>query len=273
MAQPGFVAQESYAVTSTEPDMINGSQTFSSTTVSVSTADSKSTVFVDTTAKATEVLDTTYQTLAPVQDSTVVHETFIREKVEEVQPVIHREVVEPEIHRVIAPVMEHEKKQVLISEKNLGEIVKETYVEAPSAEVVARLDTALDVSTVDVKASSTTVELKPIVIEHHVKQVIEEIQPVIHRTIEEPELIREKVDIYETVVKAPKVFEERREVVYRDFSSTSSTSTISGQTFTTAHPIEESLFEKDQTFGNFGSKQVHTTTFESSKHLDSKSAF
>jgi len=254
--EPSTYHQETFVQSSTEPDLISGSTKFTSNTISVNTADSKSTVFVDTTATATEMLDTTYQTLAPVQDTTVVHETFIREKVEEVQPVIHRQVVEPEIHRVIAPVMEHDKKKVLISEKNLGEIVKETYVEAPSAEIVASLDSALDVSTVDVKSSATTVELKPIVIEHHVKQVIEEIQPVIHRTIEEPELVRERVDIYETVVKAPVVYNEQRQAVFRE----TTTSSISGQSFTSEKASwEEKQFSKSSADSTFYTSSVGTT--------------
>jgi len=209
---------------STAPDLLGGMQNMNvSDTVAVSTADTKSTVYVDTTLQATEVTNTSYETLAPVTDTTVVHETVIREKVEEVQPVIHRQVVEPEIHRVIAPIMEHEKKQVFISEKNLGEIVKDTVVEQPNAELVSRMDTPMDASTIDIKSNSTVVELKPIVIEHHVRQVIEEIQPVIHRTIEEPELVKERVDIYETVVRAPVVYEEKREVIYRDASTSTST--------------------------------------------------
>jgi len=170
--------------------------------------------------KASKVTSTVDTSTPLVVDTAIVHETHVREKLEEVQPVIHREIIEPEIHRVIEPIDEHQIKQTIHTDKNLNAIVKDTVVESLSNNIINQLDTPLDISTVDVKNLNKVIEKPPIIIEHHVKKIIEEIQPIIHRTIEEPEIIHENLDIYETVVRAPILVEETKKVAHVEFSPT-----------------------------------------------------
>jgi len=153
-----------------------------------------------------------------VEKTPVVHETIITEQVEEIQPIIHREIEQPEIHRVTQPFFERIFRGTAVSEKELNAEYRADVVAAPSADFIAKRDAVGDRSSVDYTSTKTVIEKEPIIYEHRIRSIIEEIQPIIHREVVQPEVVKETLNIYEKYIEAPIIIEETREpkIVYTD---------------------------------------------------------
>jgi len=145
-----------------------------------------------------------------IEKAPVVHEIFRTQIVEEIQPVIHREIEQPEIHRVVQPVFEKKVEETDVKEVKMESQYKEAVITKPSADFIAKRSQPQGENTIDFQATKTVIEKQPIIYEHKVKTIIEEVQPVIHREVVKPELIKERIDIYEKYVEAPIYVEETR---------------------------------------------------------------
>jgi hypothetical protein len=66
-----------------------------------------------------------------VEKAPIVHETIRHERLEEIQPIIHREIEQPEIHRVTQPLFEKVLRDTFVSEKNLESEYRADFVEKP----------------------------------------------------------------------------------------------------------------------------------------------
>jgi len=144
----------------------------------------------------------------------VIHEKIKREEVEEIQPVIHRELDKTEIRQITQPYMEKEVKPVQFHESIL-----------PAEERAAILPASMEVPREKFEnltefegVERRRVEKTPIIVETIKKHIIEEVQPIIYKEIHEPHVIKLTKPIYEKIVEAPVLFKERmpmRETAYR----------------------------------------------------------
>lgn len=133
----------------------------------------------------------------------VVKEKVVHEEIEEVQPVIEREVEQTEIQQIIVPTEEHEKRVFEHEEHGgLPTETRETRGEF-SQDEMDRQRIAVQPEHVEENVGGTRVVNQPIVKENVKTRVVEEIQPVIERTIEETHVHHVEQPIIEHHVAAP----------------------------------------------------------------------
>jgi len=171
---------------------------------------------MDTSADITTLKAATVDTIARAP---VIDETIIKEEKEVIQPVIHREIERTEIHHVIQPVYQEEVVPTKIHERTLAPEYKEDIRAASAPMMLEKLQqsSALErpeIISTTAAARVETVVNEPIVHEIIKPHIIEEVRPVIHRTVHEPHIIRERKDIYEKIVEAPTEVVETREPIY-----------------------------------------------------------
>lgn len=134
----------------------------------------------------------------------VIHEKIKREEVEEIQPVIHRELDKTEIKLITQPLLEKEIKPVQFHESILP-AEQRSPILPPSTEIPReQFQNMTEFEGVERKV----VEKAPIIVETIKKHIIEEVQPIIYKEIHEPHVIKITKPIYERVVEAPVVFRE-----------------------------------------------------------------
>jgi len=161
-----------------------------------------------------EATETTEDPLVHVETrerGPVVKEHIQPKEIEEIQPVIHREREKTEIIEVTKPIIEREVLPTTISEKTLPAETRPTIFHEESEQFKQRYKHATEKYKASVEVAPTereVIEKPPIVKEHVVRKVIEEIQPVIYREITEPHITREVKPIYEKVVDEPTLVEK-----------------------------------------------------------------
>jgi len=166
---------------------------------------------------AAEITTLKAATVDTISRAPVIEETVIQENREIIQPVIHREIEKTEVRHVIQPVYQDETAATQMEERTLpaeyrGEIrVTPNYAETLQA--ANHSSQATIISTAGA-TQTTTVVNQPIVHEIIKPHIIEEVQPVIHRTVHEPHIIHERQDIYEKIVEPPTEIVETREPIY-----------------------------------------------------------
>lgn len=152
------------------------------------------------------------RTVAPVEK-----ETIRQHKQEEVQPVIEKEVDQTEIQQVILPVEEHKEAvihhdEIALDAENrtshdeAGKLEATRKYEEQQAAIAAEHGTRVEEAVGD----SEVVTKEPIIHETVNKHVVEEIQPVIERTIDEVHVNHIRQPIYEHHEAAPIVHEPVR---------------------------------------------------------------
>jgi hypothetical protein len=144
----------------------------------------------------------------------VVHEKIRREEVEEIQPVIHRELDRTEIRQITQPFLEKEVKPVQVHESILPAENRAPILPASSEIPREKFENLTEFEGVERRR----IEKTPIIVETVKKHIIEEVQPIIYKEIHEPHIIKLTKPIYEKIVEAPVVFKERlpiRETAYR----------------------------------------------------------
>eukprot|EP01113_Clastostelium_recurvatum_P014674 TRINITY_DN17_c0_g1_i11.p1 TRINITY_DN17_c0_g1~~TRINITY_DN17_c0_g1_i11.p1 ORF type:complete len:763 (-),score=249.75 TRINITY_DN17_c0_g1_i11:63-2351(-) len=154
----------------------------------------------------------TVHTFAPVQ--TIMHQAAVHEvvkptQVEEVQPVIHRQIEKTEVHQVTQPILERNVLPTQVSDRVLPTQVKPDVVlggPAPSM--------AVEQSSRVVENTQHTTVVKPALVQEVIRpHIIEEIQPVVYREVTAPSLIRETQPISERIHEAPIVTREIRQPI------------------------------------------------------------
>jgi len=155
-------------------------------------------------------------TVDTVSRAPVIDETIIQEQREIIQPVIHREIEKTEIRHVIQPVYQEETTATQIHERTLPAEYRGEFRAGPDVleTLNASATTQPTVVSTTAAAQVTTVVNEAIVHEIIKPHIIEEVQPVIHRTVHEPHIIHERKDIYEKIVEAPVEIIETRAPIY-----------------------------------------------------------
>jgi len=144
----------------------------------------------------------------------VVHEKVIPFEREEIQPIIHRDREKTEIVQVEAPSYQTEVRPIMIHEAQLpAERKADVRASTKESDLKYQEFGQMYHSTTERAATQhKVIQRTPIIEEHVRKTVIEEVQPVIHKEVIEPHIIRENLPIYEKVVEAPTVTRVIREM-------------------------------------------------------------
>jgi len=135
----------------------------------------------------------------------VVKEHIHQHEREEIQPIIHREREKTEVVQMTRPIREREVQATVVEKRMLPAETKPTIVQENSQferdynANVNRYKSSVDVDPVE----HETIEKPAIIHEHLTRRVIEEVQPVIHKDVTVPTLIKETQDIYEKIIEAP----------------------------------------------------------------------
>jgi len=150
------------------------------------------------------------------QQPPLIHQTAVKEvvkpiQVEEIQPVVHRQIETTEIHQVKQPIYERNVLPTQVQDRVLPTTVKPDVVfggrppamiEEPSTRVVE-----------NVQASTIT---KPAIVEETFRpHIVEEIQPVVFRETVAPSVVREVQPINERIIQQPVVIQETRQPIYQ----------------------------------------------------------
>eukprot|EP00026_Physarum_polycephalum_P012891 Phypoly_transcript_13238.p1 GENE.Phypoly_transcript_13238~~Phypoly_transcript_13238.p1 ORF type:complete len:343 (+),score=63.75 Phypoly_transcript_13238:94-1029(+) len=148
----------------------------------------------------TPVLEVHDVTKATITKPPIIHEYVVPEYTKIVQPVIHKEIVKTEVRQITQPIYEEVTRAVRIHENELSHDVKENLAKEsiPFDEILKRNESAEPkIFTNYAPAITKKVILQPIIYENVITEVIEEIQPIIHRTVHETHIIKKKEIIHE----------------------------------------------------------------------------
>jgi len=197
--------------------------TTSTTNSTTTTVGTEQVVSGYTAAVAPQVM---FQERAPI-----IHEKIMREEVEEIQPIIHRDHERTEIHQVTQPIVEESVRAVEIVQKELPSQVRATVIAGPqyvaSTEVVQ--------NTVQYQQDHKVVEKPPIYMESEHRTVIEEVQPVLYKEILQPSLVKETLPIYEKIIEPFVLYHETRPVQYLGATATSTATTTATAGMVSGH--------------------------------------
>jgi len=155
---------------------------------------------------------TTSSTALPttvIQDPAVVKETIRERELEEVQPILHREVEQPIIKKVTAPMSETRN----IAEEQIYVRAAPEFREISAGGLLPEQQALLAQRELPESQRFVTREnvVLPTKVQEVVKEkIIEEVQPVIYREVNVPRTIHVEKDIYEKQVLPPRVVHEVR---------------------------------------------------------------
>ena len=172
------------------------------------------TTVVDTSAEITTMKAASVDV---VERAPVIEETIIQEQREIIQPVIHREIEKTEVRHVIQPVYQEETVPTQIHERTLAaEYRGDIGASVNTLETLKAASASSQPSLIStVGAAQTTTVVNDAIVHEIIKpHIIEEVQPVIHRTVHEPHIIHERKDIYEKIIEAPVEIVETRAPIY-----------------------------------------------------------
>eukprot|EP01113_Clastostelium_recurvatum_P051127 TRINITY_DN985_c0_g1_i1.p2 TRINITY_DN985_c0_g1~~TRINITY_DN985_c0_g1_i1.p2 ORF type:complete len:431 (-),score=129.31 TRINITY_DN985_c0_g1_i1:69-1361(-) len=151
--------------------------------------------------------------MAPVVEqrahAAAVHEVVKPTQIEEVQPVIQREINRTEVHQITQPIYEQavlptQVQDVMRPTQVRQDVVRGNQYVAPMHEQSSRVVQQVQRETI----------MKPAIIEEVVRpRIIEEIQPVIYRENIQPTIIRETQPIQEHIIEQPVIYRETRAAV------------------------------------------------------------
>jgi len=172
-----------------------------------------------------EIITLRAATVDTITRAPVIDETIIQEEQEIIQPVIHREVEKTEVRHVIQPVYQDTTTATQVHERTLpAEFRAEVDESDGLLESMQQANTISQPTIVSTTASQTTTVVNEAIIHETIKpHIIEEVVPVIHRTVHEPHIIHERKDIYERIVEPPVEFVETREPIYDKTGNTTLT--------------------------------------------------
>src|SRR5262249_23740931 len=134
----------------------------------------------------------------------VVHEKHRIEEVEEIQPVVHREIEKTEIHQITEPIVDNEIAPIIVEEQTLPLDIRPTIIvtQEYSFETIDLLSSLRiprsteEENTIEVDKSHATVVMPTMIHEVEKKKIIEEIQPIIYKEVLQPVIIRKTQPIF-----------------------------------------------------------------------------
>jgi len=153
-----------------------------------------------------------------IERPAVIHEKLFPVEREEIQPIIRREREKTEILQVEQPMYESEIKPTVVHDIQLPTLVKPELVESrvEVQKIVEQFGNSYRSTKEIAPTEHRVIEKTPIIHEYVRKRIIEEVQPIIHKEVIEPHLIRGIKPIYEKIVEAPVITRIIKEM---DFST------------------------------------------------------
>lgn len=138
----------------------------------------------------------------------VVKERIFQMEEECIQPVIHREVEKREIHEILQPIHERQVLAPTFEEKELQAEFR------PIIGGYAPRQAATIAPSVEYATKERTQIVRPPIIEETIRRtIIEEFQPVIHREVVKPHIIRQTQNIYEKILEPEVILKETRPMI------------------------------------------------------------
>jgi hypothetical protein len=137
-----------------------------------------------------------------MEHAPVVRERVLAEETEEIQPIIERERIRQEIRPIVYPAREYARGPVHYLSRDLP-LERREMVEK-GAETVPWVNTVSPAPTV-VQPVHRTVVKQPVVREIIRPRIIEQIQPVIDREIQETTVIKTIKPVQEVVFESPRI--------------------------------------------------------------------
>lgn len=144
------------------------------------------------------------------QNAPVVQESVHQREREEITPVVQRDREETIVNQVVQPVLDSRKETIhhqATSAPVTNEVVED--VSGAEAEKYQRNRAQFNSSRTVAGTTQSSHVNAPIISENVNTHVVEEIQPVIQREVQEEHIIHREQPVYERVVKAPVVGEVR----------------------------------------------------------------
>jgi len=144
-----------------------------------------------------------------VEKPALIYENIRKEQVEEIQPVIHREHERTEVRQITQPIIQGIMEPVRVEDKELPAQIKPP-VQASSIPINTSKTAATPLSTQSTTTATKVIEKPPIIVDTDNNKIVEEIQPVIYRTVLQPSVVRETLPIFEKVVESPVLVQQTR---------------------------------------------------------------
>jgi len=146
---------------------------------------------------------TTIQEVAPV-----LHEVVHPVELEEVQPIIHRDIRQTEVHQVTQPILDSYVAPTQELSRELVPEVKPTLKEDTKS-FEREYQSGLEKDSLLIDATKYETVLKPALIDEVVKKdIIEIIQPVVHRDTVAPTVIHTSAPVFEKYIEQPVLVRE-----------------------------------------------------------------
>jgi len=145
----------------------------------------------------------TVEEVAPVLQE-VVHPV----EIDEVQPIVHRDVKQTEVHQITQPIYDAYTAPTIEVNRELKPEVMPTLTADTSA-FQESYTAGLERDTLSVDATRHETIIKPTLVDEVVqKDIIEVIQPVVHRDTTAPTLIHTTAPVHEKIVEQPVLVKE-----------------------------------------------------------------
>jgi len=155
------------------------------------------------------------QNVASYERPAIVQEILHPMHTEEVQPVIQRQRERTQIKQVIAPIMHRVERPPIYVNKQLPAETRPVVYNAPTQEFNTKYTQGLPAPTTqNYQPHVHRVFKQPIINETVKTNIVEEIYPVVHREIYQPQIIKETLPVIEKIVEPPTLMREERAPVF-----------------------------------------------------------
>jgi hypothetical protein len=151
------------------------------------------------------------ETLPAMVRPEIVREIIKPVETETVTPVIYRERVETEVRQVTQPIFQKEVLPPTVESKVLPPKYTEAFV-APTPAAPIQPEMTQPILS---QPEKRVVYNEPVVQETVKHQVVEDVQPVIYKEVEQQHLVQSEQPVFERVVEAPRVISEERAPIER----------------------------------------------------------
>lgn len=176
-------------------ETITTEQSLPRTSSSTSDTNLPSTLLPSTLLPVTNISSSTSENMATtterIEKAPIVLETIKHEQIEEIQPIITRDVHRTNVSKITQPLYDKEIRAPVYSDSSLP--INETI----KGELLTQYKDLISNVKEGKETQTIRVEKEPIIIETHKRVIIEEFHPVIYREIVHPEYVRTIVPMSE----------------------------------------------------------------------------
>jgi len=172
------------------------------------------------------------RTIEVKEKDAVVQEVIHTVQVEEIQPVVHRQINKTEVHEVTQPIYE---ENVLPTREARGELAAITH-STVNKNTLAIEQEEWERSSREVAAMQKETVIRPTLVEEVINtNVVEIVQPVIHRDTHERLVIHETQPIYEKINEQATIIHEVRAPIVRSATHTHTETHVTSMASDHAH--------------------------------------